>query len=414
MNAIRDFVTYHCGLVASGKMFEDLLARILGANLRFFDSTPVGRLTNRFSKDIGSLDDEISYQFNFFFSLVFNAVTVILVICVITPSFILFSVLIAAAYYAIGTFYLTLSRDLKRFSSIAKSPIYQHFTETLTGITTIRAYGDERRFLVQNLNYIDASNRPYFYTWVCNRWLAFRSDVLGSSIVSLAAALCLVYVGKIDAGLAGISLSFAAKFNDCAIWILRTYAEVEMGMNSVERIKEYIETPPLEPPAEVPENEPAPSWPEHGAIEVSNLALRYAPTLPRVIEDVSFEVKAGEKVGVVGRTGAGKSTIISSFFRFVDPDAGFIKIDGIDICSIGLRRLRQSLNIIPQDPTLFTGSIRTNLDMFDEYADLQLFEALRRVDLITAEDYQLLIDSNGKLEQDLENAENPNKFLNIH
>ncbi|GME71401.1 unnamed protein product [Ambrosiozyma monospora] len=186
-----------------------------------------------------------------------------------------------------------------------------------------------------------------------------------------------------------------------------------MGMNSVERVKEYIETPTQEPPAEVPENEPAPSWPEHGAIEVSNLALRYAPTLPRVIEDVSFEVKAGEKVGVVGRTGAGKSTIISSLFRFVDPDAGSIKIDGIDICSIGLRRLRQSLNIIPQDPTLFTGTIRTNLDMFDEYADLQLFEALRRVNLITAEDYQLLIDANGKLEQDSDEVENPNKFLKL-
>ncbi|GME70934.1 unnamed protein product [Ambrosiozyma monospora] len=414
MNAVRDFVTLHCGLVASGAMFGDLLTRILGANLRFFDSTPVGRLTNRFSKDIQSLDYQISDQIDFLFSLLFMSVTVILVICVITPSFILFGIFIGLAYYTIGTFYLTLSRDLKRFSSIAKSPVYQHFTETLTGITTIRAYGDERRFLVQNLNFIDASNRPYFYTWVCNRWLAFRTDVVGSSVVSLAAALCLVSVGKIDAGLAGISLSFAASFNDCAIWILRMYAELEMSMNSVERVKEYIETPTLEPPAEVPESEPAPSWPEHGAIEVSNLALRYAPTLPRVIEDVSFKVKAGEKVGVVGRTGAGKSTIISSFFRFVDPDAGSITIDGVEICSIGLRRLRQSLNIIPQDPTLFTGSIRTNLDMFEEYADLQLFEALRRVNLITAEDYQLLIDFNGKLEQDLESAENPNKFLNLN
>ncbi|GMG21966.1 unnamed protein product [Ambrosiozyma monospora] len=413
VNSTKAFVTFHCGLVASGQMFEDLLARILGANLRFFDSTPVGRLTNRFSKDIESLDQEIAGTLDFFLGMVFTCATVIIVICAITPAFMLFSILIVIIYYLIGTFYLTLSRDLKRFTSIAKSPIYQHFTETLTGITTIRAYGDERKFLVQNLHFVDASNRPYFYNWMCNRWLAFRTDVAGAIIVSLAASMCVIYVGKIDSGLAGISLSFAISFNDCAIWILRMYAELEMGMNSVERIKEYIETPPLEPPAEIPENEPAPNWPEHGAIEVSNLALRYAPTLPRVIEDVSFNVKAGEKVGVVGRTGAGKSTIISSLFRFVDPDSGFIKIDGIDICSIGLRRLRQSLNIIPQDPTLFTGSIRTNLDMFDEYADLQLFEALRRVNLITADDYQLLIDSNGKLEQDLENAENPNKFLKL-
>ncbi|GME72101.1 unnamed protein product [Ambrosiozyma monospora] len=413
LNSAKSFVTFYCGLVASGQMFEDLLARILGANLRFFDSTPVGRLTNRFSKDIESLDREIADILDFFLDMLFTCITVIVVICAITPAFMLFSILIIIVYYLIGTFYLTLSRDLKRFSSIAKSPIYQHFTETLTGITTIRAYGDERRFLVQNLHFVDISNKPYFYTWVCNRWLAFRTDVAGAVIVSLAAAMCVIYVGKIDSGLAGISLSFAISFNDCAIWILRMYADLEMAMNSVERVKEYIETPTLEPPAEIPKNEPAPSWPEHGAIEVSNLALRYAPTLPRVIEDVSFEVKPGEKVGVVGRTGAGKSTIISSLFRFVDPDAGFIKIDGIDICSIGLRRLRQSLNIIPQDPTLFTGSIRSNLDMFEEYADLQLFEALRRVNLISAEDYQLLIDSNGKLEQDLESVENPNKFLNL-
>ncbi|GME83267.1 unnamed protein product [Ambrosiozyma monospora] len=304
MTAMKEFVTLHCGLVASGKMFEDLLARVLGANLRFFDSTPVGRLTNRFSDDIEFLDQDIAYQVDFLFSVLFSSVTVILVICVITPSFILLSIIIAAAYYTIGTFYLTLSRDLKRFSSISKSPIYQHFTETLTGITTIRAYGDERRFLVQNLNYIDISNKPRFYISVSNRWLAFRTDVIGSAIVSLAAAMCIIYVGKIDAGLAGISLSFATSFNDNAVWILRLYTSLEMGMNSVERVKEYIETPTQEPPAEIPENEPAASWPEQGAIEVSNLALRYAPTLPRVIEDVSFEVKPGEKVGVVGRTGA--------------------------------------------------------------------------------------------------------------
>ncbi|GME74020.1 unnamed protein product [Ambrosiozyma monospora] len=410
---LKNYVALHCGLVASGKMFEDSLSRILRANLRFFDSTPVGRITNRFSKDIGSLDQQISSQLNFFFHVLCNSVTIILVISVITPSFILFGVLIAGVYHLIGTYYLTLSRDLKRFTSISRSPIYQHFTETLTGVSTIRAYGDERRFLIQNLNHIDASNRPNFYTLVCNYWFAVRTDAVGSSVVALAASLCLVYVGKIDAGLAGISLSFAGSFNDSLVWVLRLYAGLEIAMNSVERIKEYIEKPTLEPPAEIPENEPVPCWPEHGAILVSNLALRYSPTLPRVIEDVSFEVKAGEKVGVVGRTGAGKSTILSSFFRFVDPDAGSIKIDGVDICSIGLRRLRRSLNIIPQDPTLFTGSIRSNLDMFDEYADLQLFEALKRVNLITAEDYQLLIDSNGRLEQESERVENPNKFLKL-
>ncbi|GME70449.1 unnamed protein product [Ambrosiozyma monospora] len=411
--ALRSFVNLLCGLRASKGIFEDFLSSIIGSNLRFFDSTPVGRITNRFSRDISSLDQTLSTCADNFLTALIICFTVILVIGTITPVFLLFVVFIVLAYYVVGSLYLAYSRDMKRYTSIGKSPIYQHFTETLNGVITIRAYGDEKRFLIRNLKLVDAANRPSFYADVGNLWLSFRTDLVGAIVITLAAALAVFNVGTIDSGLAGISLSFAVQFNRCAVYIMRMYASLEVNMNSMERVKEYIDNPALEAPAEIPENEPAASWPEHGAIEVSNLAIRYSPNLPRVIEDVSFEVKPGEKVGVVGRTGAGKSTIISSFFRFVDPDAGFIKIDGIDICSIGLRRLRQSLNIIPQDPTLFTGSIRTNLDMFDEYADLQLFEALRRVNLITAEDYQLLIDSNGKLEQDLENVENPNKFLKL-
>ncbi|GMF03683.1 unnamed protein product [Ambrosiozyma monospora] len=164
-------------------------------------------------------------------------------------------------------------------------------------------------------------------------------------------------------------------------------------MNSVERIEEYVEEIPQEPPAVIPETEPSSNWPERGAIEVSNLSIRYAPELPRVIDGVSFNVKPGEKVGIVGRTGAGKSTIIASFFRFVEPDSGYVKIDGVNICSLGLQRLRRALNIIPQDPTLFAGSIRSNLDLFDEFSDAQLYESLKRVSLINQEELDSLTSS---------------------
>ncbi|GME83639.1 unnamed protein product [Ambrosiozyma monospora] len=388
---------------------------MMGAKLRFFDATPVGRIMNRFSKDLESVDQELAPFADGFVVTTLACLVTIGVICAITPAFLLFTIFIAIVYSLVGVFYLNLSRDLKRFESITRSPIHQHFTETLVGVTTIRAYGDERRFLVQNLSKIDDNNRPFFFVWVNNRWLAFRTDMIGSFIVFLASALAVGYAAKIDSGLAGISLSFAVSFNQNAIWVLRLYANVEINMNSVERIQEYIKDTEQEPPAEIPENEPAPSWPQKGAIEVKDLSLRYASNLPRVIDTISFNIKPSEKIGVVGRTGAGKSTIITSFFRFVDPDSGYIKIDGVDITSIGLRRLRKSLTIIPQDPTLFNGTIRSNLDMYGEYADLQMFEALKRVNLISAAEYQQIIDGDGKFFNSAEQSteENRNKFLDL-
>ncbi|KAM9890004.1 hypothetical protein OXX79_011732, partial [Metschnikowia pulcherrima] len=209
----------------------------------------------------------------------------------------------------------------------------------------------------------------------------------------------------IDAGLAGLSLSYAISFSENALWIVRLYANIEMNMNSVERLQEYLDVEE-EPPAEIPETKPSSGWPQTGEIDVKDLSLRYAPDLPRVIKNATFHVKPCHKIGIVGRTGAGKSTIITAFFRFLDAETGSIKIDGVDISQIGLTDLRQAITIIPQDPTLFTGTIRSNLDPFDQYSDEQIFEALIRVNLV------------GKGERDQgvskDNAsENQNKFLDI-
>lgn len=206
---------------------------------------------------------------------------------------------------------------------------------------------------------IDTNNRPFFYIWVNNRWMSFRAYVVGSLVVVFSAALAVLSAKHIDAGLAGMSLSFASSFSVNALWLLRTYADVEININAVERVQEYIDGTVQEPVPEIPENDPPASWPEHGEIEVKDLALRYAANLPQVIKGISFHVRAGEKVGVVGRTGAGKSTIITSFFRFIEPDSGTINIDGVNIGKIGLNRLRRGLTIIPQDPTLFTGTLRS-------------------------------------------------------
>lgn len=373
---------YLAGVTASNNIFKHVLSKVLRAKLRFFDKTPLGRIMNRFSKDIESVDQELIPFAEGTFACLVSCVSTLIIITCITPGFLVFAVIIAYLYYLVGMLYLTLSRELKRFDSITKSPIHQHFSESLTGVATIRAYGVENRFMRQNLAAIDTNNRPFFYMWVANRWLCLRVDLVGSLVMLFSGVFVLVSIGQIDAGLAGLSLSYAISFSEAALWIVRLYANIEMNMNSVERLQEY-EAVDQEPPAEIPETKPDSSWPTAGEIDVQDVSLRYAPELPRVIKNVSFHVKSCNKIGIVGRTGAGKSTIITAFFRFLDLESGQITIDGVDISKIGLSDLRQAITIIPQDPTLFTGTVRSNLDPFDQYTDEQIFEALTRVNLIT-------------------------------
>lgn len=400
---IRVFVSFFAGIRASNRIFKRVLTRILSAKLGFFDKTPLGRIMNRFSKDIEAVDQELTPFGEATFACLVSCVSIFILITVITPGFLFFAVIISYLYYLVGSFYITLSRELKRFDSITKSPIHQHFSESLTGVATIRAYGVESRFMRQNLAAIDENNRPFFYMWVANRWLALRVDAVGSLVMLFAGIFVILSIGRIDAGLAGLSLSYAISFSENALWIVRLYANVEMNMNSVERLQEFMKVD-QEPPSEIPETEPKPEWPSRGEIEVKDVSLRYAPHLPRVIKNVTFHVEPSNKIGVVGRTGAGKSTIITAFFRFLDPETGYIKIDDVDICSIGLRNLRQAITIIPQDPTLFTGTIRSNLDPFDQYTDEQIFEALKRVNLIGREERARDVDSS---------QENKNKFLDL-
>mmetsp|Transcript_7000 Transcript_7000/g.8876 ORF Transcript_7000/g.8876 Transcript_7000/m.8876 type:complete len:1644 (+) Transcript_7000:14-4945(+) len=401
---IRVVITFFAGIQASNRIFKKVLTTVLGAKLRFFDKTPQGRIMNRFSKDIESVDQELTPFAEGAFICVVQCVSTLVLITFITPGFLIFALIISFLYYLVGIFYVTTSRELKRFESVTKSPIHQHFSESLTGVASIRAYGVETRFMKQNLNSIDKNNRPFFYLWVANRWLSFRIDAVGSLVMFFSGVFVLLSIGKIDAGLAGLSLSYAIAFSESALWVVRLYATVEMNMNSVERLQEYF-TIDQEPPKEIPETEPRASWPERGEINVQDVSLRYSPELPRVIKNVTFDVEPNNKVGIVGRTGAGKSTIITAFFRFLDPETGSIFIDGVDITKIGLRNLRQAITIIPQDPTLFTGTIRSNLDPFDQYTDAQIYEALRRVNLISSE--ELTTGSSN------ESGENQNKFINL-
>ncbi|KAJ2887652.1 Transporter of the ATP-binding cassette (ABC) [Coemansia asiatica] len=381
----RSLLQFWGSLKASKYMHERLLHTVLRAPVRFFDTTPVGRLINRFSKDMETIDQALNSSLAIFLTELIASFAILIVIAVITPAFTLGAVIIAVIYWIIGVLYLSTSREIKRFESVTKSPIYTQFGETINGVSTIRAYGQESRFRAASHVKVDDNNRPFIYVWGANRWLSIRVDLAGALVSFLAGLLALTATGRMDAGLAGLSLSYALNFTEHILWVVRFYSVNEMNLNSVERVVEYLDIEP-EAPVSIPDRVPPPEWPASGHISVKDLQLRYAENQPPVIRGISFEVQPREKVGIVGRTGAGKSTLTLAMFRFMEASAGQISIDGIDISQIGVGDLRSRLTIIPQDPVLFTGTIRSNLDPFNEHGDDELWLALRRAHLLGEED----------------------------
>ena len=377
----RELIVFFGSINASRKLHQRLLDAVMRARFRFFDSTPLGQLMNRFSKDIEAVDQMVAVIAIAFMNSVFGCITVIVLIAVITPGFLVPGFFIAVIYFLVGAFYIRSSVDLKRIESVQRSPLYQLLGETLNGMVTIRAYGDEGRFVRDNHNRINSHSRPFIYLWSTNRWLAFRVDMAGAFVSFFAGVFVIRSVGLIDPGAAGLSLSYAITFTENVLWLVRAYSQNEQNMNSVERVKEYIEIE-QEAAARVPETAPPANWPSHGAVEFIAYTTRYRADLDPVLKAVTFRVGAGEKVGIVGRTGAGKSSLALALFRGLSAEAGKILVDGIDIGLIGLRDLREAITIVPQDPTLFSGTLRSNLDPFELYTDEEVFTALRRVHLI--------------------------------
>ncbi|KAJ9192292.1 hypothetical protein DTO164E3_8431 [Paecilomyces variotii] len=377
----REAVLFWGSLHASWKIHGRLLKAVLHAKFRFFDSTPLGQLMNRFSKDVEAVDQEVAPVAIGMLHCMASVIMIVILISVITPGFLIAGIFITMVYAALGAVYLNSSRDLKRLESVQRSPLYQQFGETLHGIVTIRAYGDEQRFILDNHRRINSYNRPHLYLWACNRWLAYRVDMTGALVSFFSATFVILSVGKIDAGAAGLSLTYAVTFTENILWLVRLYAEAQQNMNSVERVKEYLEVD-QEADAVIPDSRPPPGWPTRGSLQFIDYTTRYRPDLDPVLKNVTFTVQAGEKVGIVGRTGAGKSSLALALFRGLEAEKGQIIIDDVDIGKIGLQDLREAITIVPQDPTLFTGTIRSNLDPFGLFTDEQILTALRRVHLL--------------------------------
>ncbi|XP_071455080.1 multidrug resistance-associated protein 1-like [Hetaerina americana] len=365
---------------AAQSLHHDMLSKVMSAPVSFFDVTPVGRILNRFSKDIDILDTKIPQLLKGWTDCIFAVLATLFVISYSTPIFVAVVIPIGIIYYLIQRFYIATSRQLKRFGFLSTSPIYSHFGESITGVSTIRAYCVQQRFIEESENAIDFNQSCHFANRISNRWLAIRLEMIGSTIILFSSLFVVIGRDTINAGIVGLSVSYALKITHMLNWLVRITCDVETNIVAVERIKEYAEIE-KEAPWEIPSTKPPPGWPSVGKVEFRNFQMRYREGLDLVLKGINCTVNGGEKVGIVGRTGAGKSSLTLALFRLIESAGGTVLIDGLDISKIGLHELREHLIIIPQDPVLFSGTLRMNLDPFERYSDTDIWRALQHAHL---------------------------------
>ncbi|KAL2896839.1 ABC transporter C family member 3 [Bienertia sinuspersici] len=378
---VRETLLQTAAFKTATSLFSSMHSCIFHAPMSFFDATPSGRILNRASTDQSAVDMSIANQVgSFAFSVIQLLAVVVVMSQVAWQVFVIFIPVIAISLWY-QQYYMPSARELSRLVGITKAPVIQHFAETISGAMTIRSFDQESRFCETNMNLVNGYSRPMFYNAAATQWLSIRLDLLSS--ITFAASLIFVIsipVGLVDPGVASLSVTYGLTLNMLQSWMIWNLRNMENKIISVERILQYNFIP-SEPPLIIEDNRPDLSWPPCGEVNVQNLQIRYAPHMPMVLRGITCTFEGGKKTGIVGRTGSGKSTLMQALFRIVEPAAGKIMLDGINISSIGLHDLRSRLSIIPQDPTLFEGTIRSNLDPIEEFSDEQIWEALDKCQL---------------------------------
>uniref|UniRef100_A0A3B4FJA6 ATP binding cassette subfamily C member 3 n=1 Tax=Pundamilia nyererei TaxID=303518 RepID=A0A3B4FJA6_9CICH len=372
---IASFTLAMGNIGAAKKLHFNLLTNKFHTPQSFFDTTPIGRIINRFSKDIYVIDEALPSTVLMFLGTFFVSLSTILVIVSSTPIFAVVIVPLAVIYVFVQRFYVATSRQLKRLESVSRSPIYSHFSETITGCSVIRAYGRHSAFVLMSDIKVDENQKSYYPGIVSNRWLGVRIEFIGNCIVLFAGLFAVTGKDSLSPGLVGLSVSYALQVTMSLNWMVRMTSELENNIVAVERVKEYSETK-TEAPWEVEDKKPPPEWPMQGNVEFNDYSVRYREGLDLVLKDITLRVKGGEKIGIVGRTGAGKSSMTLCLFRLLEAAGGEITIDNVKISEIGLHDLRSKLTIIPQEPVLFSGTLRMNLDPFEKYSDEEVWKAL--------------------------------------
>ncbi|XP_014806693.1 PREDICTED: multidrug resistance-associated protein 7 [Calidris pugnax] len=377
----RAFLFAYGAIRAATVIHNRLLQRILKATVTFFDTTPTGRILNRFSSDLYCVDDSLPFVLNIFLANMYGLLGMLVIITCGLPWIGLVLLPLAALYFSIQRYYRRTSRELKRLYSVTLSPIYTHFSETLSGLSSIRAMRATQRFELENQLHLEQNQRCLFVSNTAMQWLDIRLQMTGVAVVTAIAGIAIIQHQKQlgNPGLVGLALSYALSVTNLLSGLISSFTMTETMMVSVERTEEYTTDIPTEPQDKLVQV--AADWPSQGLVEFQQVVLAYRAGLPNALDGVSFTLYPGEKVGIVGRTGSGKSTLFLALFRMLELKSGRILLDGVDSQLVGLEDLRSRLAIIPQDPFLFSGSIRENLDPQGKWTDAELHEVLEQCHL---------------------------------
>ncbi|KAL0556634.1 hypothetical protein IC582_005148 [Cucumis melo] len=372
-------------LYAAKRLHVLMLTSVLKAPMVFFNTNPLGRIINRFSKDLSDIDRNVASFFNMFLGQISQLLSTFILIGVVSTLSLWAILPLLLLFYAAYLYYQSTAREVKRLDSISRSPVYAQFTEALNGLSTIRAYKAYDRMAEVNGKSMDNNIRFTLVNMSGNRWLGIRLEAVGGLMIWLTTTFAVMQNGRAEkqqefASTMGLLLSYALNITSLLTGVLRLGSVAENSLNSVERVGTYIDLP-SEAPSIIESNRPPSGWPSSGLIRFEDVVLRYRPELPPVLHGLSFTIFPNEKVGIVGRTGAGKSSMLNALFRIVELERGKIFIDGFDVAKFGLFDLRNILGIIPQSPVLFSGTVRFNLDPFNNHNDADLWEALERVHL---------------------------------
>lgn len=378
---VRSFFITLFGLKTAQIFFSRILHSILHAPMSFFDTTPSGRILSRASSDQTNVDVFVPFVLNLTIAMYITLLSIIIITCQYAWPTVFLLIPLGWLNLWYRGYYLATSRELTRLDSITKAPVIHHFSESISGFMTIRCFRKQDRFIQENVNRVNANLRMDFHNNGSNEWLGFRLELLGSLLLC-SSALCMILLPSsiIRPENVGLSLSYGLSLNSVLFWAMYTSCFVENRMVSVERIKQFTVIP-SEAAWTLKDRLPPPNWPTQGNVELKDLQVRYRPNTPLVLKGITLNIRGGEKIGIVGRTGSGKSTLIQVFFRLVEPSAGKIIIDDIDISMLGLHDLRSRFGIIPQEPVLFEGTVRSNIDPIGQYSEDEIWKSLERCQL---------------------------------
>ncbi|CAI9092351.1 OLC1v1027558C4 [Oldenlandia corymbosa var. corymbosa] len=377
----RSLSTVVLGLQSSKSLFLQLLNSLFRAPMSFYDSTPLGRILSRVSADLSIVDLDVPFNLIFAVGATINFYSNLVVLTVVTWQVLFVSIPLVYLAIRLQRYYFASAKELMRINGTTKSFVANHLAETLAGAMTIRAFEQEDRFFDKNLELVDTNASPFFHNFAANEWLIQRLETVSATVLA-SSALCMVFLppGTFSSGFIGMALSYGLSLNMSLVFSIQNQCTLANYIISVERLNQYMHIP-SEAPEVIESKRPPANWPTEGKVEIQDLQIKYRADGPLVLRGISCTFEGGHKIGIVGRTGSGKTTLIGALFRLVEPTGGRVLVDGIDICTIGLHDLRSRFGIIPQDPTLFTGTVRYNLDPLGQHTDQELWEVLGKCQL---------------------------------